>query len=109
MGGTDHLQLSLCNGHLGKAHNKLLSTGTFEAEQIFLPLSVQEHHQMQQMFVGFGERLERRRRHIEHAHAEQEAQRGERMREVETLGRRLDSVSSNLKRLLDNMSRDSQR
>ena len=64
---------------------------------------------LQNMFASFEERLTRRRRNIDAAYHERESQRRESMREVETLGRRLDSVSSNLMLLLDNMSRDSQR
>ena len=64
---------------------------------------------LQNMFASFQERLTRRRRNIDAAYHERESQRRESMREVETLGRRLDSVSSNLMLLLDNMSRDSQR
>ena len=64
---------------------------------------------LQNMFASFEERLTRRRRNIAAAYHERESQRRESMREVETLGRRLDSVSSNLMQLLDNMSRDSQR
>ena len=64
---------------------------------------------LQNMFASFEERLTRRRRNIDAAYQERETHRRQSMREVETLGRRLDSVSSNLMRLLDNMSRDSQR
>ena len=60
---------------------------------------------LQQLFASFEQRLARRRRNIDSAYQERESHRRESMREVETLGRRLDSVSSNLMRLLDNMSR----
>ncbi len=61
------------------------------------------------MFASFEERLTRRRQSIDNAYRERETQRRQHMREVETLGRRLDSVATSLMGLLDNMSNSSQR
>lgn len=64
---------------------------------------------LEQLIDSFQVRLTRRRQEIERHQQEQERQRQESLQEVESLGRRLEDVSSNLMRLINNLHEDSRR
>ena len=71
--------------------------------------AIRGRRRLRHLFEAFSAELDQRRQNIDEHYRLREARRMDRLSEVESLGRRLDDVSTDLDRLMSDMTRDSDR